>query len=251
MIGLRKSKRCTAVFAETEAGSLDNSFLGGLVILMLLLCSVSFGQSIIIYPGSPNDTGFSTPSTTYTIPTFVSIPTLPPGTNTVMRYAVSPAVLTYTIQVPVSGMYILMLGFVEPCDSPITCKNWVPAPGQRVFSVLANDQPILNNVDIFAEVGALQPLIKTTVLYISGILTLAFPASSRNAVISLISITGVGVIGGQVQWCDANPGCAGLGLTTVAAQSGTPSKYYLLPTGSPFLFGSSFAVPHPFVSAPQ
>lgn len=204
-------------------------------LIILLLTFKLLGQSIVIYPGSASDTGFSIPSTSYTIPTFIPIPTLPPGTNSTLRYAPS---LTYTLQVPVAGMYVIMLGFVEPT---------VQGPGLRVFSVWANDQPLLQNVDIFAEAGYLQPLIKTAVVYIPGNLTLSFVAQPlfcsqcrSNAVVSLISITGVGITDGQVQWCVASPECSGMGLATLTAQSGQPTKYFLFPTASPFLYAADF-----------
>lgn len=209
---------------------LDNfcSVFTGLVTLGLLLCSALAAQSILVIPGSSTDAGYSGGTTAYTIPQFVAFPALPPGTNSTLRYGVN---FTYSLQVPVAGMYVLMLGFAEPT------VQW---PGQRVFSVWANDQPILQNLDVFAEVGYAKPLVKAAVVYIPGQLTLSFVASVRNAIVSLIVLTGVGIGDPPVAWCTGDPGCAGMGLTTLADQTGQPTKYFLIPTSSPFLYSSSF-----------
>lgn len=203
----------------------------GLVTLGLL-CSASFGQSVVIYPGSPGDAGYSAGTTAYTIPQFIPLPTLPPGSNSTLRYGQS---FNYTLQVPVAGMYVILMGFVEPC-TPAACGGWIAEAGQRVFSVWANDQPLLQNLDVFAEAGALAPLTKAAVVYIPGQLTLSFAASVRNAVISLIVLSGVGITDGPIAWCVANPQCSGMGLATLASKTGTPTPYFLIPTGPAFTF---------------
>jgi Malectin domain len=149
----------------------------GSVSIGLVMLSAAFGQTIQIIPGSTNDVGYSKGTTVQTIPAFIPLPSLPPGTQSTLRQGQRFA---YSIQVPIAGPYIVMLGFVEPT---------VGGMGKRVFSVSANDQPILQNLDVFAEVGALAPLVKTALLYIPGNLTLYFSASVRTAIISLIEIT--------------------------------------------------------------
>lgn len=161
-----------------------------LVTLGLSLCFFAQAQSIVIFAGSPTDTGYS-PSVSYTIPQFVPLPALPPGTQSYLRYA---SAFSYNFQVPVAGMYVLLLGFVEPCDT-FPCGGWntLNGVGQRIFSVWANDQPILQNIDVFAEVGTMKPLIKDTILYIPGNLTLSFIASVRNAMVSVITLVPIGI----------------------------------------------------------
>lgn len=209
----------------------------GLANIVLLSCCALHAQSVVIYPGSAGDAGYSAGTTAYTIPQFIPLPTLPPGTQSTLRYGINGASFTYTLQVPIAGVYAVLLGFVEPCSTAATCDRWTPRPGQRVFSVWANDQPILQNLDVYAEVGALTPLVKAALLYIPGSLTLTFTASVRNAMVSLISVTNLGL---SVAWCTGNPGCTGMGLTTLAAKSGQPTQYFLIPVGSPFLYATDF-----------
>lgn len=152
---------------------------------LFLLALPLLGQPVVVIPGGPGDAGFSMPSgftaTAYAIPQFIPLPTLPPGTQSTMRYGQD---FTYTLSVPTAGMYVVMLGFVEPTVQGI---------GQRVFSVWANggaqNQQIVQNLDLVAEAGYLMPAVRTTLLYISGTLKLHFVASVRNAVISLISVS--------------------------------------------------------------
>jgi hypothetical protein len=175
--------------------------------------------------------GFSSPAgfttTAYTIPQFISFPTLPPGTNSTLRYGQS---FSYTITVPVPGMYLILLGFVEPT---------VQGPNQRIFSVLANDQPIIQNLDLFAEVGYLQPSVKTAPVYIQNTLVLQFTASVRNAVVSLISVTNLGISVAKIQSCIAVPACRGWGYSAAFETPNGPAPYLLIPVDSSFIFRPS------------
>ncbi len=66
---------------------------------------------------------------------------------------------TYSIPVDARGRYTLVLHFAE--------LYWIPDPsgkigvGSRIFSVYCNGTTLLNNFDIFKEVGSLHPLTKT------------------------------------------------------------------------------------------
>lgn len=200
------------------------------LLLLLVTLKLSAQGSVVIIPGSSGDVGFSSPpgytTTAYTIPQFVSLPLLPPGTNSTLRYGQNFA---YTIYVPSPAMYVLLLGFAEPT---------VQGPGQRIFSVWANDQPIVQNLDLYAEAGYLQPVVKTAVVYIQKSITIQFVASVRNAVVSLISITGVGVIG-QGQQCIAIPACRGWGYYASFPTPNGPAPYLLIPVDATFQYRPS------------
>src|SRR5579862_38026 len=137
-------------------------------ILLLALTLPLFAQTpIVINAGGSNDSGFSGVTTAYTIP----------STSATMRYGQSFA---YDIPIPTSCWYTVLLQFVEPT---------VTAAGQRIFSVTANDQPIIQNLDLVASAGLLTPLSRASLVYVAGkTLHLAFVASTRNAVISTITI---------------------------------------------------------------
>ena len=153
------------------------------LLLILVLAAVAFGQSVTIDAGGPNDAGYSSPAgfptTAYTIPVTIPIPVVPPGTNDLtMRYGQQ---FTYHVTVAQPGQYTVCLYFVEPT---------VLTAGARVFSVSANDQPIVQNLDLFAENGYLVPTERSALVYVPGTdLYLRFAASVRNAVISLIVVT--------------------------------------------------------------
>ncbi len=146
----------------------------------------------IVDAGSPSDTGYSTPATctsggvpvacgttAYTLTSPTPLPILPPGTSDMtMRYGPQ---FTYHIQVAAPGTYTVLLNFVEPT---------VTGPGQRVFSVWANDQPILQDLDLYAESGYMVPTARAASISIAGTdLYLMFSASIRNAVISSIAVS--------------------------------------------------------------
>lgn len=156
-----------------------------LIILTLTLKLVA--QPQVIDCGSPTDTGFLTPpgftSTAYTIPSPVPASISDPT----MRYGQQ---FTYHIALTGKpGLYALVLSFVEPT---------VQGPGLRVFSVTANDQPIIQNLDLVATAGYLVPTTRSFPIYIfSGDLTIVFTASVRNAVVSSISLLGLGFGAGQ------------------------------------------------------
>jgi len=164
--------------------------------LALLITLPLLGQPITIYPGSPSDTGlFSSPpgisTTAYTVPNYTPVS---PNVGT-MRYGTQ---FTYHLTVSSPGLYTVTLSFLEPC-TPASCGGWIAAPGQRVFSVTANDQPIIQNLDLYAENGAMTPTSRAAFLAIPGTtLNLTFTASVRNAVISAITISSDLTIGTPV-----------------------------------------------------
>jgi hypothetical protein len=159
--------------------------MAGLAIsgLILLLVAPLAGQTIIIDAGGAGDTGYSSPAgyptVAYAIPSPIPLPILPPGTNDLtMRYGQSFA---YDIQLPQPGPYTIVLEFIEPT---------IQAAGQRVFSVWANDQPIVDHLDLYASAGYLVPTTRAATIFApSTRLHLSFVASVRNAVVSAIQVS--------------------------------------------------------------
>lgn len=189
-------------------------------IILLAAHSLLLGQTVTIDAGSPSDGGFSSPpgvtTTAYTIPN-------PPATITdaTMRYCV---VCTYHIPVSAPGFYQITLNFVEPT---------VQGAGQRVFSVTANDQPILTGLDLFATAGYLVPTSRSVLLAVTGpAIDIVFAAQVRNAVISSISVTEVW-LAPLLQACTQPPSCAGL-LYGQIPVSGTLAGYWLVPVAVGF-----------------
>jgi beta-galactosidase len=87
---------------------------------------------------------------------------------------------TFTYAIPVvNGTYTVYLKFVEPSFS---------AAGQRVFSVTAEGQTLVSNLDVFARVGrntALQLSFPVTVT--DGVLNLGFTPSVNNPIVAAIA----------------------------------------------------------------
>lgn len=196
----------------------------GLVIAGLLFGCLLSGQSITMDAGGPGDTGFSAGTTAYTIPSPLPLPIVPPGTNDLtLRYAPQ---FTYTFTVPQPGPYTVVLYFVEPT---------VTAPGQRIFSVTANDQPIVQNLDLVAEAGYLVPTARAAIVFVPGTkLALTFSSSVRNAVVSMIQViggTGAATLT-MLEQCTVEPKCVGLYWAQVIIQ-GVSQAFYLVPAPNP------------------
>jgi beta-galactosidase len=87
---------------------------------------------------------------------------------------------TFTYAIPVvNGTYTLYLKFVEPTFT---------ASGQRVFSVSAEGQTLVSNLDVYQRVGrntALQ--LSFTVTVTDGFLNLGFTPSVNNAIVAAIA----------------------------------------------------------------
>jgi len=145
-----------------------------------LTLAAATGQPIVVDAGGPTDPGATgQPSDVYTVPAaLMPIGILPPGTNDpTMRYG---AQFVYTVSVPNPGLYRVTLYFQEPS---------VQNPGERVFSVTANDQPILSGLDLAATAGYLVPTARQAFVAVGGTdLSLAFVAQVRSAVVSLIVV---------------------------------------------------------------
>jgi hypothetical protein len=87
---------------------------------------------------------------------------------------------TYAIPVP-NGTYDVTLKFIEP---------WWSGAGQRVFSVSAEGESKLVNVDLFAVAGQFTAVDRTfTVTVSDGVLNLSFASSVDNAIVSAIAVT--------------------------------------------------------------
>ena len=87
----------------------------------------------------------------------------------------------YAVPVPAAGTYRVTLHFAE--------VYWTAA-GKRVFSVSAEGQPQVSNLDIFAAVGANKALTRTFDVPVSdGTLNLGFTATADTAKVSGIEVT--------------------------------------------------------------
>ncbi len=103
------------------------------------------------------------------------------------RYATSSSSTTpgapfsYSIPVPASGTYTVMLHFVEP---------YFKASNARVFHVDAEGQRVLSNYDIYAQNGYGRAVVQTftNVSVTDGTLNLSFSSVKNNAIISAIEV---------------------------------------------------------------
>ena len=166
------------------------------VLALFLFAVCALAQPILIDPGGPTDPGAAGQSATYTVPAaLMPVGILPPGTNdATMRYGDQ---FTYHVPVPNAGLYRVTLYFQEPI---------VQQAGGRVFSVTANDAPILSDLDLVATAGYLVPTARSAFVSVAGTdLALAFTAQfrSRNrtgnwigygAVVSLIVVEPFAVV---------------------------------------------------------
>jgi putative heme-binding domain-containing protein len=79
-----------------------------------------------------------------------------------------------------NGDYDVTLTFAE---------HWLNQPGQRVFSVLLNEQPVLNNLDLVTHTGSQKPFTKTfRVTATQGHITLTTDAESDHAILNAIEV---------------------------------------------------------------
>lgn len=100
---------------------------------------------------------------------------------TSMRYG---STWYYDIPVPEAATYTVRLGFAE---------LWHDA-GRRIFNVDLEDERVLENLDVSAEVGKWQPLVKTfeNVPVVDGELSLDFTSISDRAMVSFIEVYATG-----------------------------------------------------------
>jgi hypothetical protein len=171
-----------ATAAEPEAGK---RFAGLAIsgLLFLLGPTPLAGQSILIDAGGASDTGYSGSSAAYTIPG-PPLAFTPPGTSKLtLRYG-SPIV--YDIGLPQPGLYTVLLQMVEPNAT---------AAGERVFSVTANDQPIVDGLDLWYSAGLQVPTARSAIVSVTGTaLHLLFTAEKLGlghdtAVVSAIAVS--------------------------------------------------------------
>jgi hypothetical protein len=94
---------------------------------------------------------------------------------------------SYTIPVDRDGVYMVRLYFAEPYWGAPGGPNG--AAGQRVFSVTAEGGTLLEDLDVFAEVGTLTALIKQVEVEVEdGELNLSFIASEGEPIVAAIEI---------------------------------------------------------------
>lgn len=97
---------------------------------------------------------------------------------------------TYKIPAPDGEPQAITFGVAEPCGPGAGCSLPVTGPGQRVFSVTVNGQPLLPRLDIFAEAGLQKSKAWTfTVFPSDGTITVTLAGISRTAVLSSIAVT--------------------------------------------------------------
>ncbi|MBT9189056.1 PKD domain-containing protein [Zobellia russellii] len=103
--------------------------------------------------------------------------------------------MNYDLPVP-NGAYTVRLHFAEIWFG--ATGGGVGAAGNRVFDVRLENELAEDNLDVFAEVGAESPLVKTHVAYVNdGILDIDFSAlatdgGSRHPIINAIEVIGSG-----------------------------------------------------------
>ncbi|MGB8650581.1 MAG: malectin [Mycobacteriales bacterium] len=89
----------------------------------------------------------------------------------------------YRIPVPHPGIYTLTLSFAE---------NWATAPGQRVFTVSAEGQPVVPDLDLVSAIGASTAYDSTvTVRTDDAFVDLGFSAAANNALVNGIEVRAV------------------------------------------------------------
>ena len=93
----------------------------------------------------------------------------------------------YAIPVEGNGIYLVRLYFAEPYwGAPGGPQG---DPGQRVFSVTAEGETLLEDLDVFAEAGALTALVKQDEVDIQdGELNLSFTATEGEPIVAAIEI---------------------------------------------------------------
>jgi N-acetylneuraminic acid mutarotase len=95
------------------------------------------------------------------------------------------------------GDYTLNLYFVE---------TWFTHPGQRIFSVSAEGQPLLTNFDLLTQTAPKTALIKSFAVSVTdGRLDLAFSSTVNNAIISAISLVPASPAPAAITWVPAAP----------------------------------------------
>ncbi|CAM3349071.1 T9SS type A sorting domain-containing protein [Zobellia roscoffensis] len=111
-----------------------------------------------------------------------------------IRYSRSQT-MNYDLPVP-NGAYTVRLHFAETWFG--ATGGGEGAVGNRVFDVRLENELLEDNLDVFAEVGAEKPLVKTHTVYVNdGILdidfsSLAADGGSRHPIINAIEVIGSG-----------------------------------------------------------
>jgi hypothetical protein len=142
---------------------------------------------------------------------------LPPGTtDATIRYGAS---FVYPIPAGSTGTpYLVTLHFIEPT---------VASVGQRVFSVYANDQPIIDRLDLVAAVGYLKPMARAFVVASSdGYIKLRFTGQVRTALVASIEIAPLPTGGGSSFPVTIPAQKAGEGMLLIDVPGSTPTTTY-------------------------
>ena len=94
---------------------------------------------------------------------------------------------TYAIPVDENGVYMVRLYFAEPYwGSPGGPEG---GAGRRVFSVMAEEEALLEDLDIYAEVGELTALVKQAEVDVQdGEINLTFTASEGEPIVAAIEV---------------------------------------------------------------
>ena len=151
-------------------------------------------------------------------------------------------VFGYQVAVP-PGTYTVRLHFAEVFFG--ATGGGVGGAGQRVFNVTAEGLPVLTNLDIFAEVGAMTALIKEfDVDVFDGTLNINFIKVVQNPKVSGIEIVAKSILEGQ-------PPSLGTPIPDQFAISGIPfnltfnSNAFTDPDGDPLTYSATLSNGNP------
>ncbi len=163
----------------------NNQYLGlALITLAPLFCitPLVLATTTTIDCGSATDSNFTGGQA------FTAVPLTPPGTlDLTLRYGSQ-----FSYSIPAANVpYVITFHFLEPCGAAGGCSGAVTGPGQRLFSVAVNDQPLLPTLDIYALAGgALIPITRSVIAVgADQTLNIRFTATVRTAVVSAIDFT--------------------------------------------------------------
>src|SRR5881396_220922 len=103
----------------------------------------------------------------------------------------------YTIPLPGPGVYGINLLFADPKFA---------VPGRRVFRVLAEDQPVITDLDLAATAGGRTAVIRSFAVASDGVMDLVFHGTVGKAIVSGIELfQGEGLPPVTTTWQEAAP----------------------------------------------
>ncbi|MEO0332358.1 MAG: malectin domain-containing carbohydrate-binding protein, partial [Bacteroidota bacterium] len=183
----------------------------------------SYGDSVFIA-----DTYFSGDGKSYSNSSVTSIDNTTQDELYLTERSTNQNLQSFSYDIPITnGNYEIKLHFAEIYFG--ATGGGSGGSNKRVFSVAAEESPILTNYDINAQVGPMTAVIETfTVQVTDGTLNLDFSASVNQPKVSAIEIYGEGSLLEEPVTCGWND-LAGSSLSKVEAQSAKVNgKLYIL-----------------------